>query len=257
MKRLMTMTVAVAMAAATNAGSLLEGLSWGARFDGVDGNDMTVWTFRLTGTEMPVFGNGSFDPVLGTLITTGGISLEAQEGARRSYEFGGTTGAVVNLASWYGSPPISMDECYWYAMVVMLDAPGYEGLYGIDVFRVFPDDDDLCMATAWAEAIWPEQSANYSSIEDLIDALKWDEWGYMRVGMGQYARQINYEGWIGWGWTIEYGGFGFINPSEGAFYGTNFFVTPEDFFKYTIIPEPATGLLALAGIALLIRRKRK
>jgi len=50
-------------------------------------------------------------------------------------------------------------------------------------------------------------------------------------------------------------------PSEGIANSTGapvvFHSSPFEFGIYQPIPEPATGLLALAGIALLIRRKRR
>ena len=54
----------------------------------------------------------------------------------------------------------------------------------------------------------------------------------------------------------------YVNPSDdfvgGIVFGMYASQTPlQGWTNYTIIPEPATGALALAGLALLFRRKRK
>jgi len=247
MKRIMMMVAVAALTATANA-TMFRWSGFFGEFDGSTGSDwvygtdaaqsdltINLWLFCFGIGDMPVFDGDSFNVANGTLSSTAGMQGDAVAADyTQSDAFASLNWEEPGRAKEFGG---YVTEPSWYAVVVEIDAPGYEGLFGIDVFL-----GDYYMKDPWEF--------------DEGDPAEWGKWGHYldSPAFGRHVTFLDPDAMALLG--LEPGRLNrsvYFIPDGGIPLRDIYLFTPDGFFN---IPEPSSGLLALAGIALLIRRKR-
>jgi len=249
----MMMAALVAALAMTASATMFKWTAWFGELDGSNGEDwlygtdgapssmsvsLLVYCFG-PGGPAPIFDADSFDLMAGTLTSASGVLGDAVQinqvlnGAFTECEW-----EEPGRSWWAGG---DVDQASWYAVVVMTDG----GLFGIDVF-----EGDFFMNR--------DESGQYPiSYNESIKAGNFAWGGDPGLDFIRHISFLDPDAMAAL--ELEYGRYKLTYIANGGDLPSSlreeYIYSPGGFFG--VIPEPATGLLALAGIALLVRRKRK